>query len=129
MPCPQCARNAKFCMLANTQILVLALSHKFVVPYLGFQSFLCIWDVPYFTCHPFSPIFCHFEPLQLGIWTLNPRFVVWPLELGIWTLNLCCAVWPLELGIWTLNPRSFVWLQLQLYNIVQPQCRPRKTQT
>ena len=32
MPCPQRARSAKFCMAANTQILVLALFHKFVVP-------------------------------------------------------------------------------------------------
>ena len=32
VPCPQCARSAKFCMSANTQILVLALFHKFVVP-------------------------------------------------------------------------------------------------
>ena len=77
---PQCAHSAKFCMSAKTQILVLALFHKFVVPYLGFQSFLCIWDVPYFTCHPFSPIFRHFEPLELGLWILNPHSVMWPLE-------------------------------------------------
>ena len=32
MPCLQCARSAKFCMSANTQILVLALFHEFVVP-------------------------------------------------------------------------------------------------
>ena len=94
--CPRCARSAKFCMSANIQILVLALFHKF----LGFQSFLCIWNVPCVTCHPFSPISCHFEPLELGIWTLNPRSVVWPLELGIWALNPRSVAWPLELGIW-----------------------------
>ena len=59
-------------------------------PLLLLQTFVCIWDVPYFTGHPFSPIFRHFEPLELGIWTLNPGSAVWPLELQYpdFSLNL-----------------------------------------
>ena len=42
MPCTQCAHSAMFWMSANTQTLVLAPSHKFLVPYQGFFTFLCI---------------------------------------------------------------------------------------
>ena len=41
MPCMQCARSAKFWMLANTRTLV----HKFLVPYQGFFGFPSIYDV------------------------------------------------------------------------------------
>ena len=35
-------------------------------------------------------------PLELGLGTRNPRFVVWPLELGLGTLNPRFVVWPLD---------------------------------
>ena len=38
----------------------------------------------------------HRWPLELGLGTLNPRFVAWPLELGLGTTNPCFVAWPLE---------------------------------
>ena len=40
-------------------------------------------------------------PLELGLGTHNPRFVVWPLELGLGTFHPRFVVWPLELGLGT----------------------------
>ena len=44
-------------------------------------------------------------PLEVGIGTLNPRFV----ELGLGTCNPRFVAWPLELGLGTRNPRFVVW--------------------
>ena len=56
-------------MSANTQTLLLAPFDKFLVPYLGFFSFLCIWDVgtncylPLHYCmHVLSRCICHRGP-------------------------------------------------------------------
>ena len=48
-------------------------------------------------------------PLELGLGTHNPRFVVWPLELGSGTRNPRFVTWPLELGLGTLNPLFVAW--------------------
>ena len=66
-------------------------------------------------------------PRQLGLGTLNPRFVAWPLELGFGTRVLLnvrptlpwggggwvglaeFVVWPRQLGLGTLNPRFVAW--------------------
>ena len=48
-------------------------------------------------------------PLELGLGTLNPRFIAWPLELGSGTLNPHFIAWPLKLGLGTRNPSFFVW--------------------
>ena len=82
MPCLPCARNAKFCMSANTQILVLALFHKFAVPHLVFQSFLCIWDVPYFTCHHCHPFSAILSPLSWGCGLSTHALLPGPLSWG-----------------------------------------------
>ena len=50
-------------MSANTQTLLLAPFDKFLVPYWGFFSLLCIWDVAHLNGHPLlhmSTIFTHF---------------------------------------------------------------------
>ena len=48
-------------------------------------------------------------PVALGLGTLNPRFVAWPVELGLGTHNPRFVAWPVELGLGTLNPRFVVW--------------------
>ena len=64
-----CARSAQFWMLANTRTLLLAPFDKFLVPYWGFFSFLCVWDVAHLNCHPFLAIFTictHFPSRMLN---------------------------------------------------------------
>ena len=52
-------------------------------------------------------------PLELGLGTLNPRFVAWPLELGLGILNPRFVASPLRLRLGTLNPHLVV-LPLEL---------------
>ena len=59
-------------MSANTQTLLLAPFDNFLVPYWGFFSFLCIWDVAHLNSHPFLPIFNHFYPFSIPHIELSP---------------------------------------------------------
>ena len=44
--------------------------HKFFVPYRGFFcSYLCILDVAYLNCHPFLPVFNHFYPFSIPLFS------------------------------------------------------------
>ena len=43
--------------------------YKFFVPYRGFLSFLRIWYVAYLNFHPFSPIFNHFYPFAIPLFS------------------------------------------------------------
>ena len=52
-------------MSANTRTLLLAPFDKSLVPYCGFFSFLCIWDVAHLNCHPLLPIFNHFYQFSI----------------------------------------------------------------
>ena len=66
-----------------------------------------IWGLPP-VCLFHNLILVSIAPLELGLGTNTPRFVVGPLEVGLGTHNPRFVAWPLEFESGTRNARSTV---------------------